>query len=282
LRVRSLARVKWLAPSGVHVALSLPQGSADVLEYLGSTSSTLGQAYERLAYYSRVFYDRSNFTVVVEPCCARIVRRHVPPAAQYSEFASAFLVARGRLWTGVQWTPERVTFQHARSALPSDLASAFGCPVEFSADELEISFARELLDLPHLHADSRLLDILLRYTDTLVTAIPDPGDLVATAAASIARQLASAVPTLSSTAAALRLHPRTLQRRLADHASTHAMVVDGVRRSLALKYIVDAGISVEEIAYLLHFSDGTAFYRAFKRWTGESPRQYRLHALGAS
>jgi AraC-like DNA-binding protein len=267
---------------GVHVAASLIPGSADVLEYLGSASPTLGQAYERVARYSRVFYDRSNLTLIVEPRHARLVRRDVAPAAQYCEFVSAYLVARGRLWTGAQWRPERVTFQHARPAARKDLAIELGCPVEFSAAELEISFARELLDLPHLHADSRLLDILVRYANTLVAAVPDPGDLAARAAASIARQLSSTVPTLSSTAAALRLHPRTLQRRLADHASTHALVVDEVRRSLALKYIVDAGISIDEIAYLLRFSDGTAFYRAFKRWTGESPRQYRRHALGSS
>ena len=52
-----------------------------------------------------------------------------------------------------------------------------------------------------------------------------------------------------------------------------------VRRGLALKYIGDAGLSVNEIAYLLHFSDATVFARAFKRWTGESPLHYRRQAF---
>ena len=72
---------------------------------------------------------------------------------------------------------------------------------------------------------------------------------------------------------------RTLQRQLAEHGITHSTLVDDIRRGLALKHIGDASVSITEIGYMLHFSDTTAFYRAFKRWTGESPRRYRERLL---
>jgi methylphosphotriester-DNA--protein-cysteine methyltransferase len=56
---------------------------------------------------------------------------------------------------------------------------------------------------------------------------------------------------------------------------THSALADDVRRNFALEYLADASISATEIAYRLHFADAAAFYRGFKRWTGESPAAYR-------
>jgi AraC-like DNA-binding protein len=96
----------------------------------------------------------------------------------------------------------------------------------------------------------------------------------------IARQIAKSLPTLKSSAETVHLPERTLQRRLAGSGVSHSVLVDRVRRDLALKYIADAGRSVTEIAYLLHFSDSTAFHRAFKRWTGDGPQHYRRTLFG--
>jgi AraC-like DNA-binding protein len=87
--------------------------------------------------------------------------------------------------------------------------------------------------------------------------------------------LATDLPTLPTTATAVRIPERTLQRRLAEEGVSHSALVDDVRRSLAVKYLGSANVSVTEIAYMLHFADPTVFSRAFKRWTGESPAAYR-------
>jgi len=87
--------------------------------------------------------------------------------------------------------------------------------------------------------------------------------------------MARGLPTLTTTAAALHRSPRTLQRQLALTGSSHTSLVDDVRRGLAMKYIGDASRSLGEIAFLLHFSDAGAFHRAFRRWTGGTPSDYR-------
>jgi AraC-like DNA-binding protein len=70
---------------------------------------------------------------------------------------------------------------------------------------------------------------------------------------------------------------RTLQRGLAKNGVSHSSLIEEVRRGLALTYIGDAGLGIGELSYILHFGDTTAFHRAFKRWTGETPLAYRRH-----
>jgi AraC-like DNA-binding protein len=142
---------------------------------------------------------------------------------------------------------------------------------------MEIQIPLEVLDCAHVRADSRLLAILMRYADSQVTAMPERGDLISRTRQAIARQIARALPTLVSTAAQLRMPERTLQRLLAQTGVTYTSLLDEIRRELALKWIGDARLGMSEIGFLLHFSDTTGFYRAFKRWTGETPIEYRRH-----
>lgn len=260
---------------GVHVAEALPTGAYDVIDYVLSTAATVGEGLTLLTKYFRLIYDHSNLHLVVEPRFVRLPRRVPVPAPQYDEFSLTLLLVRSRQASGAHWTPDQMTFQHERSHDDHELARVFACPLAFGASETEMRFAPSVLHLPHVHSDSRLLAILTRYADSLLTTLPSRGDLVASVSSTIARQMAKELPSLPSTAAAVHLSERTLQRRLSANGVSHSKLVDGVRRDLALKHIGDAGLSISEIAYLLHFADSTAFYRAFKRWTTEAPAQYR-------
>lgn len=276
MRLWEAAAVAAKDPSfGVHVAETLARGAYDVVDYMFSAAATTGEAIARLADYIRLIYDHSDALLTLEPRQARVILSGPVPAPQYEEFSLALLLVRSRASTGTSWTPARVTFRHAASGEPAELARVFGCPVAFGADHSEIRFDRSVLQLPHVNPDSRLLDVLTRYADSLLRALPSRGELVASVSSSIARQMATRLPSLGAIAAAVRLPERTLQRRLAATGASFSKLVDDVRRELALKYIGDAALSIGEIGYLLHFSEPTSFYRAFKRWTGEGPAQYR-------
>ena len=71
------------------------------------------------------------------------------------------------------------------------------------------------------------------------------------------------------------MSPRTLQQRLADEGSSFAVLLDDLRHTLSLKYLADPMLSTGQIAVLLNFSDASAFYRAFRRWTGRVPGDFR-------
>jgi AraC-like DNA-binding protein len=79
----------------------------------------------------------------------------------------------------------------------------------------------------------------------------------------------------SLVAKALALSERTLSRRLANEGATYAQVVDELRRSLALQYLKDPGLTLSQIAWLLGYEGSTSFNHAFRRWTGSSPSEAR-------
>jgi AraC-like DNA-binding protein len=151
----------------------------------------------------------------------------------------------------------------------------FDAPVSFGAPESEIRLDAAVLTLPQVGGDAKLEAVLTRYADGLLTWLPAEGSLLARVSSAIVRQMLDGLPTLSSTAQAVGIAARTLQRHLASAGATHSGVVDEVRRDLALKQLGNASISITEISYALHFAEPTVFHRAFKRWTGESPLQYR-------
>jgi len=260
---------------GVHVAEGLPSGAYDVLEYIVSAAETVGAGISRLTRYIPLIHDHSTMQLAVEPGLARLVRRATVAEPQYDEFSLTLLLVRSRQASASDWKPERVTFQHERKHESTELSRVFGCPLAFGAAETEMLIAPSVLALPNTQANSKLLSVLCRHADSLLESLPARGPLLARVSSAIARRMATELPTLSTTAAAVRLPERTLQRHLAGEGVSHSALVDDVRRNLALKYLGEANISITEIAYMLHFADPTVFYRAFKRWTGDSPATYR-------
>lgn len=261
---------------GMQVARTLPGGAYDVIEYIMSAAPSVGEGIARLTEYVRLIYDRSNMRLVVEPGAARVVRRTALPAPHYDEFTLTLLLTRSRQAAGVAWKPERVSFAHDRREGREEAARLLESPVvDYGQAQMELLFSPDILGVPHQRGDSRLLSILTRFADSLVATLPGRGDIATRVSSSIAREMATGLATLLTTAAALRISPRTLQRQLAQQGASHSALLDDVRRGLAMKYIGDAALSLGEIGYLLHFSDATAFHRAFRRWTGEAPLHYR-------
>jgi AraC-like DNA-binding protein len=70
------------------------------------------------------------------------------------------------------------------------------------------------------------------------------------------------------------MHERTVQRRLREEGTSHEALLDSMRKEHALRYLMRADISIAEVAYLLGYSDTSAFHRAFRRWTRKTPHQY--------
>jgi AraC-like DNA-binding protein len=91
----------------------------------------------------------------------------------------------------------------------------------------------------------------------------------------IAAELAGGNPTVAYVARRLHMSPRTLERRLERESTTFSAVLEDLRKQLAFRYVGSASLELTEIAFLLGFSQTTAFHRAFKRWTGDTPLKYR-------
>jgi AraC-like DNA-binding protein len=73
----------------------------------------------------------------------------------------------------------------------------------------------------------------------------------------------------------LGMSGRTLQRKLRDHRTSHQELLDEMRKDLAMRYLREPEMAICEVAYLLGFSESSALHRAFKRWTGMTPSEFR-------
>lgn len=264
---------------GLHAAESIRSGRFDVLDYVIRTAATLRESLQRLARYNRLLHDVATFTLVprgselrVEHGLDALVRAASPHAA---EFTMASLVVVGR-----QLLPElrvaSVEFAHPRRGPASEYERVFGASPAFGAPSNAVCFPADLLDLPLPAADPVLSSIVTAHADRVLDAMVVPDEpLVAQVRRLAATTLAAGVPSLSKVARELHLSDRTLQRRLLAEGHRFEHVVEEVRRDLAMRYLADRSLALGEVAYLLGFSESSAFHRAFKRWTGTTPTAFR-------
>jgi AraC-like DNA-binding protein len=269
---------------GVHLAEKLPLGVTGFVYHSLHASDTVRDAYLRAVRYQSMVSGtlRASFVDEVDHAAIRIDSAPgVPMPAQGAEFIAFLYLRSGRAASGVSWSPRRVSFRHVDRPAAA-LAAVFGAPIELGALHNEIVFDRATLELPVPSADAAvaaLLDHEAKVVLDRASRAPSASERVR---AAIREKLQDGEPGVDAIAARVRASPRSLQRWLAREGTTFAAQLDLVRRELALRYIAQRHVGIAEIAFLTGFSDASAFYRAFRRWTGTTPAEYRRQAEGAA
>jgi len=268
---------------GLHAASGLQPGVFDVLDYACRTAPTLLASYERLMRYNRLEHDVAVFGFVERGRIARLEHRFrvpgVEPSRHAAEFTLAAVIVISTQVLGEPVLPSVVEFRHAAPRATTEHVRAFGVEPRFGCELNALELDRALLDRPVPNADPALSRIIERQAEALLAARPDP---VETTVDRVRRLLVASLGegdiTLAGMANKLRMSERTLQRRLADEGTTFDELVEHQRKQLALRYLADAKLAVSEVAYLLGYSEPSAFHRAFKRWTGVTPKDMRSRA----
>jgi AraC-like DNA-binding protein len=198
-----------------------------------------------------------------------------PPPACAAACAAASSVAFVRWLAGADDGLRRLALPHPKPASVEAYEQLFRCELVFDAPHFTIWRDPALLRKPLAQADPTLRARMEERAARLAAERSAPDVLVARVRELVARSLRDALPDLEAAAAALELTPPALKRRLADRGTSYSKIVDDTRRELALGYIADAALSLVDVAYLCGFSEQSAFNRAFKRWTGVPPGEYR-------
>jgi len=176
---------------------------------------------------------------------------------------------------GSDWAPVEVQFEHQAPAQTSEQARVFGAPASFGHGANALVVEPEFCERQIPAADARLYPILRRYLDRILDELPPEAGLLASVRRVIGDLMRQGDPKLGQVASKLAIGPRTLQRRLKDHGVDFNGLVDDTRRQFSLRYLQDRKNTLTEVAYLLGYSEVSAFNRAFKRWTGSTPSDYR-------
>ena len=266
---------------GLHAARCWHPSELGVLGYAWLSSSTLRTGLERAVRYSRLVGER-GMTEIEDTRQGLKVRfganrgnpAVVPVAAVVVDIAMAILLDLCRMNAGATLRPVAAGLRRRRPEPGDAYERFFGCPVQFGVEENTFVLSAKDADRPLPSANRQLAGVF----DQLLTeelARLDKSDVVSRCRAAVLEDLSSGEGTAEDTAKQLHMSSRTLQRKLADANTTYHQLVDDTRKDLALRYIEDPRRSVTDITFSLGFSQPSAFTRAFKRWTGLNPSDYR-------
>jgi AraC-like DNA-binding protein len=276
------ARLTGDAAFGLHLSERASPRVFDLLGYVMLNSPTLGEAIGRILRYHSIWTDGAAYSLEVKGDVARLGYRYVNlegDACRHDcEMTLGITLRFARLATGVDWSPLEVSFAHAEPADTSEHRRIFRSPLHFSRPANQIAFDRALLSLKMEEADPALCAVLDRHAEELLTKFPGRGGFAAEVRALLFEALNGGDASLETISQQLGTSPRTLQRKLKDEGATHQVLLDELRRDLSKRYLSEPQMAICEVAYLLGFSEPSAFHRAFRRWTGVTPREYRRSA----
>ncbi len=254
--------------------------------YAAVSAPTLGSALENLVGLFRFHQESSAMQLRADADgLVRLEYQITAPSIverrQDAELSLGMFLNFIREACGPCWAPEEVHFEHPKPRMPKEHEAAFDAPVYFSQPANALLFRPCILARPRPASDLKLMAIMRTCLERLSADALAEDALIDRLRAAIRMRLPDGYPALEEVAAELRAPLGAIHRDLHDAGATWPELVERVRRDLALSYVRQRQLPFSEIAMLLGYSELSAFSRAFRRWTGASPREWRSRVLQA-
>ncbi|MFJ3485616.1 AraC family transcriptional regulator [Pseudomonas sp. NPDC090202] len=263
---------------GLRVSRFVSPTTFHALGYALVASGSLREVFERIVRYHPVVSDALDLSFVRAGDRYQF-RFRVPeggpmPANEAMDAFAAIYVRTCRNRLGRQYAPLAVHLMRPQPADPKPWHDVFRAPLFFGARENLLEFACTDFDS---HLDDANPELAEHNETVLNRALEQLSPLTweRKVRGAIESQLPEGEPSAERIAQNLHLSLRSLQRHLADEGCSYDLLLNQCRQNLALQHMRDPACSLSEISYLLGFADTSSFSRAFKRWTGMTPSQYR-------
>ena len=269
---------------GLHTAESYNPGALGVAGYVVLSCATGAQVLERLSRYASLMNDGLRVRLVREGETTVIVSEPAPGLDNYLErrprepfevIAASVVLTLSRL-INRRITPREVAFRHKAPASITEHVRIFGLEPKFGTKENRVGFRSRDLEAAVISANPALLAAFEQRAEALTANLDRHGPLTRRALDVLRDKMKGVVPPLQEVASELAMSSRTVQRALRQEGTTYQKLVDEAQRDLAVSYLKRTCVSASEVAFLLGFSELSAFSRAFKRWTGSAPAKFRL------
>lgn len=263
---------------GLHLAPHIPPYRGDVFEYLFMSSPNFREGCTRAMRYSRLFSDAFMGSLNDNHDDARIalvITRDKLPILRHTEICVAYgLIKFLKSVTDDAFEPIRISLCAAQPRNPAEYAKVFGCPVDFDSEESFIYFDRELLDRQSPHSEAELLRVHEELASRQLNKL-ESRDVVDEVRRVLAQGLEYQSCDLNHVAKALGRTPRRLRQELTRAGTSFNQVLGDFRFTMAKRLLAGTDEPIDRIVYLTGFAEVSTFYRAFRRWAGKTPVQYR-------
>ncbi len=264
---------------GLKVASHIKATSFHALSYGISASSTLKEAFERAQRYRYLGTDAVDYELT-----QRGTEYHwvIAPAVDLGNEPIDALVGLHvrmcRSLIGRHYSPVRIEFRRARPETMDDFDSLLRCPLIFGAPQTKLVLDAATVERPLDGANPELARHNDAIADQYLSQL-ERSNIQVRVRGVLSQRLASGEPAQEEIAELLNMSARTLQRKLLESGMTYKQILDATRHSMALAYLSAPRHSVSDVTYLLGFSASSCFTRAFRRWTGQSPSDWRRTAI---
>jgi AraC-like DNA-binding protein len=264
---------------GLHLGEHAPLAAFNVVGPLTAHCRTLRECIEVALRYYPLVADVAAPELEEEGASVRIVYHYLRSEPVVSrlraEFGLTRLLGIGKIFAGEAAVPREVWFDHADPGYAHEYARIFACPVHFDMPASAIVFARELLDRAQHHANPVLYRALLNEADRQLEQLRETRPMSSRVLAIISEWAQRGRPEMSHVARDLGLSERSLRRRLEQENAAFSELSERGALIRAARLLEDESRSIQDVADALGFVEVSSFHRAFKRWTGQTPRDYR-------
>jgi AraC-like DNA-binding protein len=241
------------------------------------SSSSVLSALKRIERYSGILSTNGRFVLTERDGFATLEAQPtsvtVPPAEQWFDAMVVSMCRMLAICAGPAATPVKVRLPHGKREHADGYRKVLHCPVEFGAERAALVFDAQLAVQPVHSGNRELAAEADRIANSYLEGLA-PGSVAMRVRSLLVKAMPSGDVDQDAVARALNQSPSTLQRRLRREGTSYQRVLDTTRRELALQYLRDGQHSLADVAFLLGFADQSNFTRAFRRWTGKTPRQY--------
>ncbi len=265
---------------GLELAALIPRGTYAWLEFIARVSISLEAGMVSVCRYYRLLNRGAELVPVRRADSSGIEARVAGREDGWGRHLNEYTVAlfhRICRELDPDWRTTRVWFAHAEPepVAVRTLASWFGVEPQFSQPASGFEGPRTIAARPLHSADPELQRLLESQADDALARQHPLAGLASRVRDEISRRLANGTADVEAVARALGLTARTLQRRLREEGSSFRDVLETARGQYAQRYLRQPALKLSQIATLLGYSDLRAFDRAFRRWAGVSPSEWR-------
>lgn len=269
---------------GLHLGEQVRPATFHIVGYTLMNSANLSEAFDRLNQYQRLISDGGIFQRVPVAKGVWLIYHPRPGTIPFFhhqiDAVLAAVLAFSSWVTGKQILPIEVSFNRSATAEVDEYERVFDVLPTFDADFDGILISHETLGLSLLDADEELCEIHERHAKQRLSELQNSICLTDQVSLILQRHMSDHDAGRAFVAQQIGLSEKGLQRKLAEEGVTFQGVYNDLRKRMALDYVSDTKIPLTEVAMMLGFSDSSAFYRAFKRWTGSTPGDYRELSSG--
>lgn len=254
--------------------------------YLFLSSATLEMALQNLVRYIRAIQDSTQMDMTVEDGYAklsyRVLDETVGERRQDCEYSQGFNWRLIQLFSDRKVPLVRVDFEHERKGDIAHYRRIFQAPVLFGQSNNTLYLRRDQLQSSSSVLDPNLLPILEAHVNESVALQSDSQGIADQVETCLTDEVLRAGPRAKVIANRLALSEVTLHRRLRAEGASFKQVVDGKCKAVATRMIAQQSTPISAIARRLGYAEPACFTRAFRRWFGVTPREYRKQLIQKS